>query len=391
MSYRILRRLAQGGFSEVFEVEDPDSALQELLILKRLNADMSARPEVRSAFSEEAKILRELKHPNVVTFRRCYFDDRQRVCLVMEKVTGEPLDAWVRRHASQVDRVLDLFEKVLAAVDYLHHRGVPFLHLDLKPDNILVAPTPEGPQPVLIDFGIARRSGQPGLRAFTPPYAAPEQEAGRTVDCSTDVYALGQILSEILGLFNGAQANGRGEVAAVAARATAPFRKDRYSDAGEMRIAFRRARYGVAAASRTYPRLSFPLSLRASAVAAGVLLLLGVAGIVLVTAREPEPQPPAAETAAATSPDTIRKRFTEIQYSFEEALIQERLDASQYYQQARDLSDSVPEGTEDWNWMKRELDAMSIHLSQTSHGGPEGESIRLLLQQKHLNYPRPQE
>ncbi|HEX7186085.1 MAG TPA: serine/threonine-protein kinase [Thermoanaerobaculia bacterium] len=390
MSYRILRRLAQGGFSEVFEVEDPDSALQELLVLKRLNADMSARPEVRSAFSEEAKILRELKHPNIVTFRRCYFDDRQRVCLVMEKVAGEPLDDWVRRHASQSDRVLDLCEKVLAAVDYLHHRSIPFLHLDLKPDNILVAPTLEGPQPVLIDFGIARRSGQPGLRAFTPPYAAPEQEAGRTVDCSTDVYALGQILSELLGLLDGAQASGRDEVAAIAAKATAPSRKDRYSDAGEMRIAFRRARSGVAAASRTFPRLSWRLSLRTSAIAAGALLL-GVAGILLVTAREPEPQPPAAETAPATPPDRVRQRFAEIQYSFEEALIQERLDVAQYYQQARDFSDSVPEGTEDWRWMKRELDVMSIHLSQASHGGPEGESIRLLLQQKHLNYPRSQE
>ncbi|MFP5287632.1 MAG: protein kinase domain-containing protein, partial [Thermoanaerobaculia bacterium] len=109
MSYRVLRQLAGGGFSEIFEVEDPASALPERLILKRLTAEMSARPDVQEAFSEEAKILRELKHPNIVTFRRCYFDDKRRICLLMEKVAGEPLDAWARRHASRPELVLDLF------------------------------------------------------------------------------------------------------------------------------------------------------------------------------------------------------------------------------------------------------------------------------------------
>ncbi len=59
MSYRVLRQLSGGGFSDVFEVEDPASALSECLILKRLNTEMSARPEVRTAFAEEAKLLRE--------------------------------------------------------------------------------------------------------------------------------------------------------------------------------------------------------------------------------------------------------------------------------------------------------------------------------------------
>ena len=66
MTYRFLRRLSGGGFSDVFAVEDQASALSERLVLKRLNAEMSARPEVREAFASEAKILRELRHVNVV-------------------------------------------------------------------------------------------------------------------------------------------------------------------------------------------------------------------------------------------------------------------------------------------------------------------------------------
>ena len=241
MSYRFVGRLAEGGFSQVFEVEDAASALPERLVLKRLTAEMSARPEVREAFAEEGKILRELKHPNVVTFRRCYFDEKQRVCLLMEKVTGKPLDAWAKDHSSSANAVLDLFESVLGAVDYLHHRGTPFLHLDLKPDNVLVRSTPEGRQPVLIDFGIARRSGRSGLRAFTPPYGAPEQETGGALDCSTDVYALGQMLAELLDVLQ-PEARADQAVRAVAARAIRPRRRERYADAGEMRLALRQAR-----------------------------------------------------------------------------------------------------------------------------------------------------
>ena len=253
MSYRVIGRLAAGGFSEVFEVEDAASALAERLVLKRLNAEMSARPEVREAFSEEAKLLRELKHPNVVTFRRCYFDEQQRVCLLMEKVAGQPLDAWARRHALRPEAVFDLFERVLAAVDYLHHRATPFLHLDLKPDNVLVTTTPEGFQPVLIDFGIARRSGRQGLKAYTPPYGAPEQETGGTLDCASDVYALGQILVELLALVT-VPDDIRHALAAVAAKATLRARRERFADAGQMRLAFRQARRRTETAASRMPK-----------------------------------------------------------------------------------------------------------------------------------------
>jgi serine/threonine protein kinase len=87
MDYRIIARLPSGGFSEILEVEDVASALPERLILKRLSAEMSALPAVRAAFAEEGRILRQLRHPNVVTFRRCHYDPQQRVCLLMERST----------------------------------------------------------------------------------------------------------------------------------------------------------------------------------------------------------------------------------------------------------------------------------------------------------------
>lgn len=392
MSYQVLRQLPGGGFSEIFEVEDPVSALPERLILKRLTAEMSARPDVRAAFSEEAKLLRELKHPNIVTFRRCYFDEKGRICLLMEKVSGEPLDAWTRRHASRPELVLDLFGKILAAVDYLHHRPSPFLHLDLKPDNVLVSSRPDGPEPVLIDFGIARRSGSRGLKAYTPPYGAPEQETGGTLDCSTDVYALGQILKELLAIVEeGLAEPARTAVANVVEKATRSSRRERYADAGEARIAFRRAcmaRPAVAEAHGKPFELSLPRLPRKVLLGAGAGLCLIF--IIWTLVPEEQAQPPAGgpslEEGARITPEI---RFNELRYKFEEALIQGHPDAELYYRQARELSDALPEGSDAWRQAKQELDIMGIHLDQVQAGGLESEQVRAVLRQKHLTYQKP--
>lgn len=269
MHYQILSKLGEGGFSEVFEVRDPASALDEVLILKRLNAEMSRRPDVRRAFTREGEILSSLRHPNVVTFRRCYYEG-DHICLVMERVEGETLDVWLRKtlrenpvHGSErgrsapdrstpgpgAEQVLDVFRQILEAVDHLHHRRTPLVHLDLKPENVLIRPASgdgraSGVRPVLIDFGIARGLGHGGLRAYTPPYAAPEQVHGEPVGCATDVYALGQILAEMLDpLSEHLGQDGRGRLDPICERARRASPRRRYADAGEMLRAFRRARH----------------------------------------------------------------------------------------------------------------------------------------------------
>jgi serine/threonine protein kinase len=355
MSYRVLRQLSGGGFSDVFEVEDPASALPERLILKRLNAEMSARPDVRAAFADEAKILRELRHPNIVTFRRCYFDEEQRVCLLMEKVGGEPLDAWARRHASQPDLVLDAFSKVLQAVDYLHHRPVPFLHLDLKPDNILVSSSPQGPQPMLIDFGIARRSGGKGLKAYTLPYGAPEQQAGTALDCSTDVHALGQMLVEILEVLPLEDGPVRQGLAAVAAKARNSSRRARFADAGDMGLAFRSARRATPAPA---PSLLPPLpkqALAAGGAALGLLLLVIVFWIARPSAN---PDPPVASPLASDVVD-VRQQFDGILRKANEATDNWQFDhAYQFYKEAKTLQASASLDEDEARAMSLELDKL---------------------------------
>jgi serine/threonine-protein kinase len=404
MDYRIIARLPSGGFSEILEVEDAASALPERLILKRLNAEMSALPAVRAAFAEEGRILRQLRHPNVVTFRRCHYDPQQRVCLLMEKVEGEPFDAWARRHAQSPGAVLDLFDQVLAAVDYLHHRASPFLHLDLKPDNVLVAGSPEGPQPVLIDFGIARRAGGQGLKAYTPPYGAPEQAAGGVLTCSTDVYALGQMLEETLAALSAADPF----LLAVAARAKNASQRLRYPNAGEMRLAYRRARRGEPGPGmpQRRPWPSSPWRRSWNAVAAALALVALATAMALALRRvggspsvsgsgdggKVSPEGPAAPLVGGTpaGADEVRDRFRELQSRFEEKVIARHCSlADPIYLAARDLSNTLPEHSDNGDWMRRELDEMRRTCQATDTDGPESEAILASLRQKHLSYGRP--
>jgi serine/threonine-protein kinase len=121
----------------------------------------------------------------------------------MEYVDGVPITAFCDGRRLGVDQRLRLVEDVCDAVHYAHQNLV--VHRDLKPSNIFV--TADGTAK-LLDFGIAklldRQPGdgsehtRTGLSMMTPEYAAPEQVLGEPVTTATDVYALGEVLYELL-------------------------------------------------------------------------------------------------------------------------------------------------------------------------------------------------
>lgn len=334
MDYRILHRMGGGGFSEVFAVEDPDSALDEVLVLKRLYPEMSVRPAVRAAFSREARTLRRLTHPDVVRFRRCFFDDAGRVCLLMDRAEGETLGTWSRRRAEDVDAHLQLFDRILDAVDYLHHRPWPLLHLDLKPDNILVRETPLGPRPTLIDFGIAREAGENGLKAFTAPYSAPEQQSGGTLGCFTDVHALGHLLANLLeAVDNDFSTARRAALRRVVEKATSPSARQRYADAAEMRRAFRRARTEPAAA----PQRPTGQSRWAAGITLALVILIGGAALLFTTGRVGSRTRTAAP-ADAGSIDRFHRALQQALHSSNHAAIEQHFDDARHTLDTAELS-----------------------------------------------------
>jgi serine/threonine-protein kinase len=155
-------------------------------------------------FLAERQILARLEHPGIA---RLYDGGRTpdgRPFLVMELVDGLPLDEYCDRHRLSVERRLDLFLRICAAVQHAHQNLL--VHRDLKPANILVTAAGE---PKLLDFGIAKRLGpesgagdrtvtRTGLRVMTPSYASPEQVRGEAITTASDVYSLGVLLYELL-------------------------------------------------------------------------------------------------------------------------------------------------------------------------------------------------
>src|SRR5262249_42036170 len=159
--------------------------------------------EVLRRFRHERQILAGLEHPYIARLIDGGATADGRPFFVMEKVEGEPVHVYCRSHRLSVESRLRLFLRVCEAVSYSHRALV--VHRDLKPGNILV--TAEG-VPKLLDFGVAKLldpSADPGLTAtvygigpLTPEYASPEQVRGLPVTTTTDVYALGAILYELL-------------------------------------------------------------------------------------------------------------------------------------------------------------------------------------------------
>ena len=126
----------------------------------------------------------------------------------MELVKGVPITAYCDEHRLTPRQRLELFVPVCQAIQHAHQKGV--IHRDLKPSNVLVALYDGRPVPKVIDFGVAKATGQPlteqtlvtgfGAVVGTPEYMSPEQAELNNLDVDTrsDVYALGVLLYELL-------------------------------------------------------------------------------------------------------------------------------------------------------------------------------------------------
>ncbi|HEV8511261.1 MAG TPA: serine/threonine-protein kinase, partial [Gemmatimonadales bacterium] len=201
--YRVLRELGQGGMGTVFLAERADNQYQKTVALKLLRGWSVGNDRSVRRFLEERQILAGLDHPDIARLFDGGVSADGRPWFAMEYVEGVPIDRFCTERDMAIERRLELFCRVCAAVQYAHRNLV--VHRDLKPANILV--TADG-QVKLLDFGIAKLLDDganlaasltaTGERLMTPMYASPEQVRGEAVSTATDVYALGVLLYELL-------------------------------------------------------------------------------------------------------------------------------------------------------------------------------------------------
>ncbi|MFI9009160.1 serine/threonine-protein kinase [Actinosynnema sp. NPDC053489] len=191
--YELTAALGSGGTSEVHRAWDTDLRRPVAVKVFRPSADVDA---VRR-FDLEVRTLARLSHPAVVSLYDAGHH-RGRPFMVLQLVEGSTLRARVDRGALPVDEVRRLGAVLAGALAHVHARGV--VHRDVKPANILLD---RRGAPHLADFGLARsadatRFTRVGHVPGTAAYLAPEQVRGGDVGPAADVYALGLVLLECL-------------------------------------------------------------------------------------------------------------------------------------------------------------------------------------------------
>lgn len=192
---RLLDELGSGGMGRVFLAMD--DRLNRKVAVKVLAAHFWPDRTLGERFMREAQAMARLSHPNVAAIYSLGAPNEP-PHLVMEYIHGATLTKAAR--ALRLPQRMELFRKVVLAVEFLHQQGL--VHRDLKPANILVGGDLE---PKVLDFGLAlpldsaRQLTRPGELLGTPDYFSPEQaQAEGALDARSDVFSLGVILYELL-------------------------------------------------------------------------------------------------------------------------------------------------------------------------------------------------
>ncbi|QLY31762.1 serine/threonine-protein kinase [Nocardia huaxiensis] len=195
--YRLIRLLGQGGMGQVWRAEDTHMGRE--VALKVLPGELADDAEYRKRFEREARLAARLRGPHVVPIHT--FGERDgRLFIDMELVDGVDLGKVLAKFGPLTpSRAVDLIGQVGEALDTAHAAGL--VHRDVKPSNVL---TLQNGYAYLIDFGVARGSGQAtitasGVALGTFAYMAPERIAGESEqNHRSDVYSLACMLYQCL-------------------------------------------------------------------------------------------------------------------------------------------------------------------------------------------------
>ena len=195
--YEIVEQVGAGGMGVVYKARDP--RLDRLVALKFLPTSLSADPELKLRFIQEAKTIASLDHPNLCTIIEVAEPEAGQLVIVMPYYDGETFRQKASRGPLPVPEVLEYALQVVDGLVHAHAAGV--VHRDIKPANIVVTP---GGRVKILDFGIAKVARantdftRTGAVLGTLSYMSPEQACGDPVDHRTDLWSFGVVLYEML-------------------------------------------------------------------------------------------------------------------------------------------------------------------------------------------------
>lgn len=206
--YRLEAMLGRGGMGIVWRAEH--SHLHGKVAIKFLLDRFRRKPQVIERFWQEAKLMGEMGHPNIVRVLDISPASVELPYITMELLTQGSLRDHLKRSGGKLpaDEALELVDGLLSALMAAHRRGI--VHRDIKPDNLMLANIRNLETDTfelgikVLDFGASllleagvEQSAAEGLLG-TPYYMSPEQAAGMPLDQRTDLYSTAVVLYELL-------------------------------------------------------------------------------------------------------------------------------------------------------------------------------------------------
>jgi serine/threonine protein kinase len=188
----------RGGMASLYSASKEGIDAPILLKIPRVGRDQPVESLI--GFETELTILRALKSPYVPKYLGSG-NMATRPYIAMERVTGIPLEDFIKEDkVFTIDEVVKIGADLAQAVQSLHAQDA--IHLDIKPENILID---DQGKITLIDFGLSHHARFPDLLAEemrkgvgSAPYIAPEQVIGIRSDYRSDIFSIGVILYELL-------------------------------------------------------------------------------------------------------------------------------------------------------------------------------------------------
>lgn len=203
--FRIDVQLGRGAMGTVYRATQLN--LERPVAMKVMRSDILLNPVAIERFKREALAIARLKHPRIVSIYDYGVAPEVGAYIVMEYLEGRPLNAEVKATGRlPLDQAIRWMRQVCSAVGVAHSAGV--IHRDLKPHNIFLETTQDGPFVKVLDFGLAKlqRGSEEGIGSLTksgtlvgsPPYMSPEQCEDLPLDAQSDIYSLGCVFYEMV-------------------------------------------------------------------------------------------------------------------------------------------------------------------------------------------------
>jgi len=198
--YRLESRLGEGGMGLVYRARHV--LIDRVVAIKLIRPDLRAETHLRAWMLREAKAANRVDHAHIIDIHDIGETEEGELYLVMEYLVGTPLSAELANGPMPITRGVDIIEQMCAALARAHDLGV--VHRDLKSDNIML--TDRGGRKdfvKIMDFGLAAlkrdaRLAPKGAVFGTPEYMSPEQARGEDATPTSDLYAVGVLMFEML-------------------------------------------------------------------------------------------------------------------------------------------------------------------------------------------------